>query len=329
MNREPGFEQDSGDLAAWLAGQLAECPTRTVPIGSLTFGVTPRGVEANIEHVQTLSAVVDALPPIVVHEPTGEVVDGVHRVRAAQLRGERTIRATFYPGTADDAFAIAVRLNSQHGLPLSRAERTVAARRLLRSHAHWSNRMIAGITALSDATIRGLRRESGDPVGLSTRRLGKDGRSRPVNGSDGRLHVRNLLADRPTASARSIAQEAGVSVNTVLDVKRRLTAGEDVLTSRGRPRPSVVEQTRTEDGGRSPRELKDDAETLLSTLAQDPSMRHSDKGRLLLGWMNVSRNALNAVDEMPEHWVESSASLARAYSALWRDMAERLEKRRS
>jgi ParB-like chromosome segregation protein Spo0J len=320
-------DQDDETPAGWMSRQLAGCPTRTVPIESLILGQTPRNAGADAEYVRTLSCLACDLPPIVVRTSSGEVIDGVHRVRAAMLRGETTIRARLYQGPAEDAFVIGVRLNSQHGLPLSRADRTAAAKRIIRSHPHWSNRMIAGVAGLAEGTVRGLRRAVGEPD-APAKRLGKDGRLRPVNGTVGRIHVRRLLAERPTASARSIAREADVSVNTVLDVKKRLAAGEDVVTTRGHATEVVHDLLSGPDQSpEPPKQPKGDAETLLSTLARDPSLRQSGTGRLLLGWMNVSRNAFNAVDEMPEHWVESVAAVARTYSELWREMAERLEKR--
>jgi len=168
------------DVASWALRQLDDCPCVSKLISSLVLGHTPRRVETHIEHVRVLADVIERLPPILVHGPSGKVIDGAHRVRAALLRSENTIRARIYSGSLDDAFVLAVNLNSNHGLPLSRPERTAAANRILRSHAQWSDRMVAGITGLAAGTIRNLRQESTAPGPLPMTRVGKDGRARPL-----------------------------------------------------------------------------------------------------------------------------------------------------
>ncbi|WP_368858328.1 ParB/RepB/Spo0J family partition protein [Nocardia alni] len=64
----------------------------------------------------------ETLPPIIVHRESWHVIDGVHRVRAAQLRGDSTILARLFDGGEADAFVLAVTSNTRHGLPLSSAD---------------------------------------------------------------------------------------------------------------------------------------------------------------------------------------------------------------
>ena len=59
------------------------------------------------------------------------VIDGVHRLRATQLRGDSTIPAGLFEGNDAEAFALAVHLNVIYGLPLTLSERKAAARRVL------------------------------------------------------------------------------------------------------------------------------------------------------------------------------------------------------
>ncbi|WP_369395244.1 hypothetical protein AB5J72_31090 [Streptomyces sp. CG1] len=105
------------------------------------------------------------------------VVDGAHRLRAVLLRGEEYIEARFTEGTREDAFVLAVRLNSQQGLPLSQADRTAAAERIIVTHPQWSDRRIAGSTGVSPATVAALRRRSGASEAQLNTRAGRDGRS--------------------------------------------------------------------------------------------------------------------------------------------------------
>src|SRR5262249_7459124 len=136
----------------------------------------------------------------------------------AIMRGDKTVSAKEYHGTDDDAFALAVRMNIAHGLPLTRADRTAAAARIIRSHSQWSDRMIATTVGLSAKTIAKTRHRSTAESTRSTTRLGQDGRMRPIDHTAGRQRVAALLADNPNSSNRAIAEQAGVSSSTVHDV---------------------------------------------------------------------------------------------------------------
>lgn len=58
-----------------------------VLIAALREGLPLRADGVNADHVAMLAEVPETLPPIVVHRRTMQVVDGAHRLRAAQLRG--------------------------------------------------------------------------------------------------------------------------------------------------------------------------------------------------------------------------------------------------
>ncbi|MGH3782982.1 MAG: ParB N-terminal domain-containing protein [Pseudonocardiaceae bacterium] len=146
-------------------------------ISTLLLDDSPRQDGEDNEHVRVLAESEESLPPIVVHGQTMRVIDGIHRIRAAVMRGEEEITAKIYHGTDDDAFVLAVRMNIAHGLPLSRADRTAAAVRIIGSHPQWSNRMVATVTGLSAGTISTVRRRSTAQNAQSTTRVGKDGPS--------------------------------------------------------------------------------------------------------------------------------------------------------
>ncbi|WPB95901.1 hypothetical protein [Streptomyces malaysiensis] len=310
--------------AAWLSGQLATSTVRRIPISSLNLDFTLRQDRVNTEHVQILAGITEELPPIVVHEPSGRVLDGIHRVHAALALKRNRISAIVYNGSDEDAFAVAVRLNTAHGLPLSRTERIAAAEQILRTHPRWSNRMIAGVTGLAESTVRVRRRDLPGP--RSCTRVGRDGRVRPVNAADGRLRASRLLAERPTASAREIARDAGVSPNTVLDVRRRLAEGREPALVQARGGEAGVPARRYPTG---PGELEKIAEAMLVDLMADPSIRLNNRGRFLIRWMRANREALNTrvVCAIPDHWSVPVARLARAYSLFWQDLARQLEQR--
>ena len=213
-------------------------PTVVLSISSLLLDDSPRQDGENGEHARMLAEAEEQLPPIVVHDQSMRVIDGIHRIRAAVMRGKKEIEAKIYHGTDDDAFMLAVRLNIAHGLPLTRADRIAAAIRIIGSHPEWSNRMIASTTGLSAGTVGKLRRRSTVHDAQSNMRVGKDGRVRPVNGAAGRRKAGELLAVKPTASIRMIAKEAGVSPSTVHDMRRRLRVGHELVLEQQRVRES-------------------------------------------------------------------------------------------
>src|SRR5947208_3251503 len=94
-----------GDLEARPGG--TQSPHR-LRIAELTGAFSPRITGENTEHASRLAELDKPLPPIVVHRSTMRVVDGMHRVRAAVLRGDEFIDAVFFDGSADDAFVLAV-----------------------------------------------------------------------------------------------------------------------------------------------------------------------------------------------------------------------------
>jgi ParB-like chromosome segregation protein Spo0J len=181
----------------------------------------------NQEHVRRLMRLGGRWPPILVHEETGVVIDGVHRVAAARMLGLLRIDTSLFAGGPDAALIEFVRRNVQHGLPLTLRERKWAATRVLSVHPDWSDRRIAGICALSPKTVGRLRvPDEGDVDGVSpfdaSARVGRDNRLRPVNGVSARSRVAEALRENPGASLRSVAAIVGVSPETVRSVRLSL-----------------------------------------------------------------------------------------------------------
>ncbi|MWA09116.1 ParB/RepB/Spo0J family partition protein [Streptomyces sp. BA2] len=297
----------------------------SVPISSLIPGDSPRLAGENSEHVQLLAATQD-LPPILVHQGTMRVIDGMHRLRAAQLRGDETISVTFFEGDDKEAFLLSVDSNIKHGLPLSLADREAAAFRILAEYRQWSDRAVAAAAGLSPTTVSAIRQRSFAPAERETGRVGRDGRVRPVDASAGRRRASEVIAMNPDAPLRAIAREAGVSVGTARDVRERLRAGQDpVLTSRHvcakEREPS--QNTRQSIDWRSVR----------GDLSRDPAVRYAENGRAFVRWVDghlidpVEWGAL--IDAVPPHWQGSVAELARSCAGAWLELARELEQRAS
>ncbi|HEX5406868.1 MAG TPA: hypothetical protein VFX16_31725 [Pseudonocardiaceae bacterium] len=265
------------------------------------------------------------------------MIDGMHRVRAALLRGEESIEAKIYPGRVADAFVLAVRMNTSHGMPLSLADRKDAATRIMTSHRQWSNRIVAAMTGLAASTVAGIREQSTDRTDQSVTRIGQDGRVRPLNGAAGRLRAHQLLTERPTASVRTIAKEAGISPSTVQDVRQRLATGRDPLPPRQRMAASAgtghaVARPRPDRRSAGRSVAKPEVGATLAGLMRDPSMRFSDAGRFLLRWLDMNRAGMDdyeqIIETVPDHCVGAVAKLARGYAEAWQEFAGRLEGRK-
>jgi transposase-like protein len=310
---------------AWASTQLEGASIEVVPISDLVLDGSPRSAGVDPERVRAMAEVVDDLPPIVVHGPSRRVIDGAHRLHAAQVVGRHEITAYVHQGSDRDAFVLSVKLNISHGLPLSRADRTAAAERVIGSHPEWSNRMIAAMTGLAATTVAVVRDRCAESRPEWDSRLGQDGRVRPVNAAEGRRRARELMIERPGASVREIAREAGIAPSTVHDVRQRLARGQDPVPTRHRRAVASVARSVSLDFGRvEPAELT----AALATLMRDPSIRLSDAGRFLLRWLDMNRAAMTGyeriIQTVPEHCVDKVAQLARGYATMWADVATRL-----
>ncbi|WP_327044854.1 ParB/RepB/Spo0J family partition protein [Microbispora sp. NBC_01189] len=308
---------------------LRHLPWEIVSVRDLTSSLSPRKQREDPAHVRTLAEMDRALDPLLVHRPTMRVIDGMHRLRAAVLKGRNEIAVRFFDGSEADAFVLSVRLNVGHGLPLTLDERKEAAGRIIASHPHWSDRMVAENVGLSAKTVGGLRRRLGGQVQFS--RVGRDGKSRPVSSVEGRRSAAALLAANSEISLRELSRKTGLSLGTVRDVRERLDRGQDPIPDRLRAREDTGggprdETARAQDGPpprtgvvrraaqsrrphlesrRSgeprppgcPAEEAVETASVLRKLARDPSLRATESGRLLL-------RMLLATEMGPAQWKE-------------------------
>ncbi|MFF7753035.1 transcriptional regulator [Streptomyces sp. NPDC007971] len=303
----------------------------SVPILQVLPGDSPRLKGEDKVHVLRLAAIESPLPPILVDRRTMRVIDGIHRLMAASLKGQKTIDVQFFDGSREDAFLKAVEANVEHGLPLTQADRTAAALRILKSHPTMSDRAIAKSTGLGARAVAELRRSS-DSVPHSNFRVGRDGKVRPLNGAKGRLRVAELIRENPEASLRQVARTAGVSPATALDVRRRLERGEEPVPSQGGTVSTETETpTRDHLPVPPPPVLGPPSTATLEKLMRDPSLRQSELGRRLLRMFK--ENVLGAKDmtdicaSVPSHCIELIIQLSRHNSQIWEDFAQELNRR--
>jgi ParB-like chromosome segregation protein Spo0J len=306
-----------------------------IPISALLPADSPRVAGEDAQHAQLLADSWAELPPILVHRKTMRVIDGMHRLRAAVLRGEDKIRARLYDGSEDAAFVIAVESNIAHGLPLSLADREAAAARIVKSHPQWSDRAIAAVTGLSAKTVGCIRRGASPDVPQLLSRIGRDGRVRPLNGADGRRRASELFALRPNASLREVAGQAGISPGTARDVRERMRRGEDPIPPRqranGTRREPVTPELQLRRGVASGRVSQSrDRATILHNLRRDPSVRFTESGRSLLRWLDMHAAGVDgwesAIRSIPPHCAYVIADLACALAEEWLGVAEHLRR---
>jgi ParB-like chromosome segregation protein Spo0J len=309
-----------------------EMQAEWIPVEDLKQSYSPRSQGEDPQHTRLLADSGAKLPPIIVHRSTMRVIDGVHRLSAARMRGDETIEACLFDGSDQEAFVLGVKLNVSHGLPLSLSDRTAAAERIVMSQRTWSDRAIAEATGLGAKTIATIRRRLSEQGRWGeeevTARVGRDGRVRPVDSSEGRLKAVEFIKNRPEASLREVARNAGVSPATVRDVRNRMGRGEDpVPAPRSRP-PGLASD---EASSRDPKSAQSaDLAALLETLKRDPSLRFTESGRTLLRCVVArairSDEWRGVLEAAPPHSSYVIAHIARQSAQEWLRIAERLDK---
>ncbi|MET9632573.1 ParB N-terminal domain-containing protein [Lentzea sp. NPDC006480] len=308
---EPGTDEE----------QLVDGEVVAVPVTSLGTDLSPRTAGESEEHVRLLAEAAERLPPIIVHRGTMRVIDGMHRLRVATARGATHVQVRFYDGDERDAFVLAVRLNTQHGLPLSLPDRLAAAARIMTSHPEWSDRLVASLTGLTHKTVRRIRHRPGSEVPRLGFRRGQDGRIRPISSAKGRLQAAKLIAERPQASLREISREAGIALATAHDVRRRIRSGADPVPDRD---SGEAEQPP------APQVAPADPRAALRRLRQDPSLRFSDAGRAVLRLLEAGSLDpavwARLATSVPPHCADSVIEVARGCAAAYSQFAQQLEK---
>ncbi|WKD33866.1 ParB/RepB/Spo0J family partition protein [Streptomyces xanthophaeus] len=315
-----------------LRDELPRLPVESVPVKALKISGSPRSRTESPEHARTLLEAGDRLPPVLVHHPSMVVIDGIHRVRAAEMRGRATIPVRFFRGSTEEGRLLAVALNVTHGLPLSLAERTAAAERILAAHPTWSDRSVAAVAGLSAGRTAALRRRLLGTPGPGAVRVGRDGRARPLDPSRGRELAASLIRSNPQASLREIAKEAGISPATVAKVRDHL-AREDGTTvppegSRAAQASGASRATGAGIGRGAPaagRGQPSDLGEIHRLLRGDPSLRFTESGRSVLRLLDsgaaVALNRAEIAASLPAHCKTAVAQLARAYAQSWQLLA--------
>lgn len=305
---------------------ISALPVVEIELSRLSVVCSPRTFGEDPEHVEALLSADGELPPILVHRPTMRVVDGLHRLKVARIRGDVTIAAKFVDGTEPDAFVLAVMANIRHGLPLSLADRKRAAVQIIGTHPQWSDRRVASATGISAGTVADLRRRGGESGNEA--RIGRDGRIRPADSSERRKLAAELIRSDPGLSLRQVAKQVGISPETVRDVRGRLERGESPTPDGSRrppAKPHSLNWTMPDLGHAVDRERL----AVLERLKADPALRQSEVGRVLLRMLAMysidGQQWERILHGIPPHLYTVVAAFARDHARVWAGLAAHLE----
>ncbi|MFI0480833.1 ParB N-terminal domain-containing protein [Actinomadura sp. 9N215] len=307
-----------------------------ISIGEIVHGDSPRLSGESDAHIRLLVELSGDLPLILVNRRTMRVIDGLHRVAAAKLRGESTMEAVLVDLDEREAFLLAVQANAEHGLPLTRADRNAAAERLITSYPGWSDRSIARTVGLAPGTVGAIRERSTGQIGQLNTRAGLDGRLRPAGTTEARRRAAEIIRARPDTPLRQVAKESGLSLGTAHDVRQRLCrgqspvpGGEEITEPPAAPRQSRNRgRARSRNGGGEV-----SWPSVRHQVVKDPTIRYADWGRAFVQWLDA--NAGNCgewkhlVDNIPRYWVDVMIDVAFSCRDEWQDFALALERRKS
>lgn len=284
--------------------QVVRLPVVRIPLRRLKPGDSARTDGIRAAYLKVLTELDGAWPPILVDRSDHTIVDGHYRFLAARFLRHHDIACVYFEGDKDEAFAEAVRRNTEHGLPLTLTERESAARRILERCYHWSDRRVAALCALAPSTVsrlRGLHEPTVEDAQLEMR-TGRDNRVRPVDPAAARRRVMDAIAANPTASLRAIARVTGSSPETVRSVRARMATA-----AAGEPSPAAVRPT------------------------DDRALAAVDGGAEFTAWLERTAVAPDdwqpLAESIPLSRVYELADEARRRAECWQALAEALENR--
>jgi AraC-like DNA-binding protein len=229
------------------------------------------------------------------------------------------IVAELFDGDLLEAFGEFVSRNTAHGLALSVEDRSHGVLGVLAMEAAWSDRRVAQLCGVSPKLVARLRRTT-SPLRavVEDKRIGRDGRARPVHPAAVRGRIVDALRDEPGASLRTIAQRVGVSPETVRRTRQRLMAA------------SVHDATGTAcDRGQPSRRIEPYAAPVDAPWRADAALRSTPGGVVFVEWFESTAVCTDRapIEDVPLSRVYVVADEARRRAQFWADFADSLEQR--
>lgn len=165
------------------------------------------------EYAESYAALVK-MPPVVIYFDGANawLADGFHRYHAAKKSGVQAIDADWREGTLDMAKFYAAGANVGHGLRRKDADKKRAIIMLLETTEgkKWSTQ---------HGGIEKIRKHCGVSQPYASEVVANYRTDKLPSRAEKRAKVERALAEKPTATAREIAAEAGVSHTTVENIR--------------------------------------------------------------------------------------------------------------
>lgn len=297
----------------------------TVAIADIGADQGVRRDRLDLDHIARLREVIEELPPVLVRKVGGrwELIDGSHRVAAHRMEDRTEIRAVVLAADDVEALMAATEANISHGRPLDTADRKRAAERIMALDHSLSDVLIAKRCGLSDKTVAELRpRSTSESPRLNTpepKRTGSDGKARPTptQAQANRDRAADLADAEPDIPVRKLAEQAGVSVGTAADVKKRGHLRDVSATPEQKAEPSVGDMVTV----------------LPDSWARHPAAKRSNEGRDFCNWMQArSLRSVKSDDEAavaaanaercPADLLDAAIAQAHINAAAWTRFAE-------
>lgn len=309
-------------LVVMDVGSIEDGLAEDVPLSELPVGHAWRVAGLDTPRVRDLSGVLATTAPIVVRRVDRLVVDGAHRVAAARRLGRRSLSVEWFEGSTAEAFGEFVARNLVDGLVPTVDDRRHGVTMILGSEAAWSDRRIAHICGVSPKLVARLRCETG--VAGADKRIGRDGRARPLRVGAVRTRIAAAISEDPGASLRSIAALFGVSPETVRSVRKELqdrNEGPEPTQPRRRQVEMTVErflELRRQHVSVAPAPWRGD-NAFLST----------PTGTSFVEWFDATAvdERINHAEEVPLSRAYDVADDARRRARFWATFAESVEAR--
>jgi DNA-binding CsgD family transcriptional regulator len=307
----------TGQDQRWYDSEAVPAGDR-VAVSALPVGQRWRSGGLDERRVVTLAAA-GAVSPLLVRRVDHLVVDGAHRLGAARRLGLHTVPVEWFEGSALDVARAFIDRNDRDGTPIVTPDRDALLAWVLREEPAWSDRLIAASCGVSPKSVARQRRGDEEPAGEIARRIGRDGRARPARAGLVREQVVAALEASPGASLRAIAQQLGVSPETVRSVRRSLADRDEAPA----PRPVAAPVPSWVPSPIAPRPQP--------TWQDDRAFQSTASGCSFVDWFESTQ-----VDAIGERKRASEVPLSRVYevadealrrAAFWKSFAEDLEAR--
>ena len=205
------------------------------------------------------------------------------------------------------------------GLALTSEDPRCGVLRVLSTEPTWSDRRIGQICAVSPKMAARLR--SNDATTTNTtadKRVGRDGRARPVHPGAMRGPIAEAIECDPSASLRAIASQLGVSPETVRSVRKECS----VYSNEPPMARSAV------DDGPVQRFLPRHGEVAAAGRI-DNAFHSTSEGMTFVEWLDSTSVGQSGcrVDDVPLSRVYEIADEARRRASFWPRFADSLEAR--